>query len=71
MIEAQKQLVGVAVCDAGKVIEDFKNNKLYYPMPGEDGYSLTGQVPKVNYELAEKYVAMREEIKRRKALELA
>ena len=71
MIEAQKRLEGVAVCDAEKVIEDFKNNKLYHAMPGGDDYKLLGQVPKVNLELAEKYVRMREAISRRKALERA
>lgn len=70
MIQAQRQLDGVAVCDAEKVIDDFKNNKLYHPMPGED-YMLSGQVPKVNHELAEKYVEMREAIRRRKALQQA
>jgi hypothetical protein len=35
-------LEGIAVCDAEKVIHDFKNNKLYQPMLAEDDYKIVG-----------------------------
>ena len=69
MIEAQKQLDGIAVVEPEQVINDFKNNHLFRPMPGDNDYNLTGQVPKVNSELAQKYVEIREAMRKRKRFE--
>ena len=38
-------------------------------MPGDNDYNLTGQVPKVNSELAQKYVEIREAMRKRKRFE--
>ena len=68
MIEAQKGLEGVVVTDPEKIINDFKNNNLFRPMDGSQ-YSLAGQVPRVAPELAERYVEIREAMRRRKQFE--
>ena len=60
LIEAQKQLEGVTVVDPDKVINDFKNNKLYQPALEADDYDFTNKVPTVSKELAERYVEMRQ-----------
>ena len=59
MIEAEKKLTGVVVSDPERVIEDFYNTKLYKPAPGPGDYNLVGHIPKVNSELASKYVEMK------------
>ena len=69
MIEAQKQLEGIAVVEPEQVINDFKNHHLFRPMPGDNDYNLLGQVPKVNSELAAKYIEIRDAMRRRKHLE--
>lgn len=71
MIEAQKQLDGIAVVEPEQVINDFKNNHLFRPMPGDNDYNILGQVPRVNQELAAKYVEIRDAMRRRKHLEEA
>ena len=63
MMEAQKKLDGVVINDPERVIEDFRNTKLYKPAPGPGDYNLIGRVPKVNSELATKYVEMKETIR--------
>ena len=40
-------------------------------MPGDSDYNLLGQVPKVNSELAAKYIEIRDAMRRRKHLEEA
>ena len=69
MVEAQKQLEGVVVSDPEKVLTDFRNNRLFRPAPGEDDYDLLGKVPKVNAELAKRYIEMREIARRRQLFE--
>lgn len=64
MIEAEKKLDGVVVNDAFRVIEDFHNSKLYNPAHGSGDYNIVGNVPKVNSELAMKYIEMKDAIKR-------
>lgn len=71
LIEAQKQLEGVTVVDPDKVINDFKNNKLYQPALEADDYDFTNQVPTVSKELAQRYVEMRQQIRRQRALDSA
>lgn len=71
MIEAQKHLDGVAVVEPEKVINDFRNNHLFRPMLGDNDYALLGQVPRVNQELASKYIEIRDAMRRRKNLEQA
>ena len=60
MIEAEKKLEGIVVSDPVRVLEDFHNTKLYKPALGPGNYNLVGEVPKVNDELATKYLEMKE-----------
>ena len=71
MIEAQKRLEGVIVSDPDKVIHDFKNNKLFRRARDEDEYDLLGGVPLVKNELAQRYIEMKETIRRRELFERA
>mmetsp|Transcript_25176 Transcript_25176/g.33728 ORF Transcript_25176/g.33728 Transcript_25176/m.33728 type:complete len:89 (+) Transcript_25176:301-567(+) len=71
LIEADKKLEGVVVSDPSKVIEDFKNTKLYKPAPGPGNYNIVGSVPKVNDDLAKKYVGMKETIRRQRMFQEA
>lgn len=68
LIEAEKKLDGVVVNDPSKVIEDFKNTKLYRPAPTDTDYNLIGDVPKVNSELARRYVEMKETVRKQRII---
>ena len=71
MIQCQKQLDGLAVVDAEKIIQDFKLNPIFNPAKDENDYNIVGQVPLVNQKLAQKYVEMRDAMRKRKELQEA
>ena len=57
--------------DAEKIIQDFRLNPIFNPMKDVNDYNIVGQVPKVNQKLAQKYVEMRDAMRKRKELEEA
>ena len=54
--------------DAEKIISDFKLNPIFNPAKNEHDYNIVGQVPIVNQKLAQKYVEMRDAMRKRKEL---